>query len=146
MSAIDYWPTEEGCIVEGLVIICKCTAAVAENAPCKMGTPAAGVIAVTTAAALGDAILVGLKAGSASDYIPCAESGLMKMIANQTAAITAGEFVMNSAEGGIVHMIIPTLGSHKHGGGNSYVLGLAMQTSQGSKLADEIIVLLGKYM
>jgi hypothetical protein len=144
--AVDYWPTEEGCNVEGLVIICKCTAAVAENAPAKIGTPAVGVIAVTTAAAVGDGILVGLKAGSAGDYIPCAESGLMKMIVNQTAAITAGEFVMNSAEGGIVHCVIPTLGSHKHGGGSSYVLGLAMQTSQGSKLADEIIVLLGKYM
>jgi len=142
----DYWPSEEGIIVEGLTFFAKCTAAVAEAAPCKIGTPASGVIAVTTAAAVGDAILVGLKAGGAGEYIPVAESGLMKMTANQTAAITAGEFVMNSAEGGVIHCLIPAWNKHKHGGGASYILGLAMQTSQGSKLADEIIVLLGKYM
>lgn len=141
----DFWPSEKGLIVEGLTIgFFYCTAAVAEGAPCKMGTPASGRIAVTTAAAFGDAMLVALKAGGIGETIPCAESGVMKMTVAQAAAVTAGDFVMNSAEVGVK---IGQGGSNstllKLFGGDSYVLGMALQTSAAA--SDEILVLLGKY-
>jgi len=141
----DFWPSEEGVIVEGLSIgYFYCTAAVAEGAPCKMGTVSSGVIAVTTAAAFGDGMLVALKAAGVNETVPCVESGVMKMIAIDDSAVTAGDFVMNSAETGVKGgMGTANSTALKLFGGSSYVLGMALQTSAAS--GDEILVLLGKY-
>ena len=144
--ATDWWPSEEGIIVEGLTFFGYCEAAIAEGAPCKVGaTTTAGRLQITTATGLGDAQLVALKKGAQYDTIPVAESGLMKMINDQDANISAGEFVMNSVEGGVATGESVT-NSTKLAlfGGTSYVLGMSLQTTTAKH--DEIIVLLGKYL
>jgi len=108
-----------------------------------MGTVGASLIAVTTATGFGDAMLVALKAAGAGERVPCCESGVMKMIAIYDGAVTAGEFVMNSAETGVKCGEDPTTTNLKLFGGSSYVLGMALQTSAAT--GDEILVLLGKY-
>ena len=143
MAVVDFWPSEEGLIVPGLDIgFMTATAAVAEGAPAKMGTPSAGVIAVTTAAAIGDAWCVALKAIGAGAMGPVCLTGIMKMTSAQTAAITAGEFVMNSSEAGVIHETSTTIAGLVLFGGSSYVLGLALQTTTVKN--DEILIWIGK--
>jgi len=142
----DYWPDEEGLIVAGLDIgFATATAAVAEGAPCKVGTSAASVVAVTTGAALGDGVAVALKAIAAGAIGPICLTGVMKMTSAQTAAINNGEFVMSSAEGGVVHQTVEWGGTTtglKLFGGASYILGMALQSS--AVKGDEILVWIGK--
>lgn len=142
----DYWPDEEGLIVHGIDIgFATAVAAIAEGAPCKVGTSASGAVSVTTAAGIGDAVAVALKAIGAGAVGPIAYSGVMKMTAAQTAAINIGEFVMNSSEGGVIHQTVAWGGTAtglKLFGGASYVLGMALQASAAKE--DEILVLLGK--
>lgn len=149
MSATDYWPSEEGMIVEGLVFFAEAYTGktIAENAPTVISaTTPAGQIYVETANGIGDAMFVALKAADPGDQLPIAESGLMKMTDAQTAAIASGEFVMNSHEDGVIHPTVPAGGEDqlKVFGGASYILGMAMQDSTTVK-GSEIIVLLGKY-
>lgn len=148
MAATDYWPSEEGMIVEGLTFFAEAYTGktIAENAPCVVSaTTPAGQIYVETANGIGDAMFVALKAADGGDMLPIAESGLMKMTDAQTAALTEGQFVMNSHEDGVIRVAITTLAELKCGGGNSYILGMTMQDSTAVK-GSEIIVLLGKYL
>jgi hypothetical protein len=143
--ATDYWPSEKGLIVPGFEIgFCYCDGTIAEGQCVKMGTPGAGKFAVTTAAASGDGIGVALKVGGAAKYIPVCFYGVCKMDAYSSTAITAGDFVINSAESGV--LTFPDdksgIGNLKLLGGNSYVLGMALQTSAAD--GDNILVLVGK--
>jgi len=145
--ATDWYPDEEREIVQGFNIgFCYCDAAVAEGAAVKKGTSASGRVAVTTAAAVGDGIGVALKAGSAGSYIPVCTYGLIKMTCANATAITIGDFVMNSAESGVIggaHVNAKGTSTNvKLFGGSSYVLGMALQTS--TAISDEILVLVGK--
>jgi len=143
--ATDYWPSEKGLIVPGFEIgFCYCNGTIAEGQCVKMGTPASGRFAVNTAAASGDGIGVALKAGESTAYIPVCFYGVCKMDAYSSTAITAGDFVINSAEAGV--LTLPDdksgIGNLKLYGGNSYVLGMALQTSAAD--GDNILVLVGK--
>jgi len=142
----DYWPDEEGLIVHGLDIgFAYADAAVAEGAAVKFGTSASGRVAITTAAGIGDGFAVALKAIGAGEYGPIALTGVMKMTAAQTAAINIGEFVMNSAEGGVIHQTVDHTGTStglKLFGGASYVFGVALQASAAK--GDEILIFVGR--
>ena len=63
----DYWPSEEGAIVEGgLVLNCYADGAISEGSSVKWGTAAANRLPVAATAAFGDACGVALKAASAA--------------------------------------------------------------------------------
>jgi len=72
------------------------------------------------------------------------ESGVMKMIIIDDSAVSAGSFVMNSAETGVkLGDCAKGVSTLKKFAGSSYILGMALQTSAAS--GDECLVLLGKY-
>lgn len=135
----DYYPDEEGSIVDGLICgFCYADAAVGEGQIVKWGTSASGRVAVTSGAAAGDGIGVALKAASgAGVYIPVAFSGIVKMTTAETLAI--GELVISASSLAIVGI----------GGSNTLTINSATQKILGCTMqacvapADELLVLLG---
>ena len=135
----DYYPDEEGSIVDGFICgFCYADAAVGEGQIVKWGTSASGRVAVTSGAAVGDGIGVALKAASgAGVYIPVAFSGIVKMTTAETLAI--GELVISASSLAIVGI----------GGSNTLTINSATQKILGCTMqacvapADELLVLLG---
>lgn len=119
---------------------CYCTAGVTEGYAVKVGTHATGKIPVTVSAAVGDGIGITLKTGSAGDYVPVLFYGAIKM--DTSSNVTIGGIVMG-ASGGATVMAVGTgmTTNNKLFGGNSYALGMAMQTATSG---DEIVILVGK--
>jgi len=140
MVAVDYWPDEEGSIVDGLICgFCYADAAIAEGNIVKWGTSAAGRVAVTPSAAVGDGIGVALKAASgAGAYVPVAFSGIVKMTTAETLAI--GELVICSNSIAIVGMGDST--TITINSATQKILGCTMQAGL-SDDGDELLVLLG---
>ena len=101
----DYWPSEEGAIVEGgLVLNCYADGAIGEGSCVKWGTTGASKLPVAATAAFGDACGVALKAaGAAGDIIPVCFHGLVKMMLGETLAI--GDAVISSGTTGKVYGI-----------------------------------------
>ena len=142
--ATDYWPDEDSNpIVAGLDIgFFQASGTVTEGRPVKLGTGVAGAIKCQNGSALGDSIGVALKSGSTGDYIPVAITGVLKLTADGSSTnITTGDMVMSNASGKVIGGTFTTA-SMKTFGGNSYVLGMALQPSTAD--GDEILVLLGK--
>jgi predicted RecA/RadA family phage recombinase len=145
--ATDWWPSQEGRIVEGLTINCIAEGAITEGHAVKWGTSTSGQITVAVAVALGDGFGVALKAaGAAGDAVPVMILGIFKCtIDNGNVFGTQGEFVMNSGGGGITDTDgagTYTAESCVKFGGSSYVLGMLLQTATAD--ADEVAVLIGK--
>ena len=142
----DLWSSEEREIVPGLKVgFAYADAAVAEGYGCKIGTTVANRFAVTTAAAVADALYVELKAIAASSYGPVALSGIVKVVTCNSDNITQGLLVQNSAEAGISGIatgVYTMQAKWALFGGSSHILGQALQaaTNQG----DEILVAIGR--
>lgn len=144
MVGIDYWPQEEGYIVEGSpVMMCRSTAAIGEMSCVKLGTTAIGVIQVTASAAAGDSIGVALRAATAGEQmIPVAFAGIVKMIVGGTLALQAPCISQGVDTAEVVDTGDSTaimLGDN----GTQRILGLTLHA--GVTLADEILVLLGRW-
>lgn len=143
---VDYWSSEEREIVPGLKVgFAYADAAVAEGYGCKVGTTAANRFAVTTAAGIGDALYVALKAIGASSYGPVALSGIVKMIMCNSVNIAQGALVINSAEAGISGLateLIIHQSFYALFGGSCHILGQALQG--GTTQNDEILVAIGR--
>ena len=107
MVTIDWYPDEEGSIVDGLICgFCYADGAIAEGNIVKWGTTAAGRVAVIVSAAVGDGIGVALKAASgAGVMVPVAFSGIVKMLVNETLVI--GDLVLNPVS--YTHLTLPTI-------------------------------------
>lgn len=144
MVGIDYWPQEEGYIVDGEpVIMCETAADVAEMACVKLSSTKAGAIVVEHSAAAGDSLGVALRAAAAAgDVIPVAFGGIVKMIVGGTFAlgvpvisqgVDTAEVVDTGDSGDIM------LGDN----GTQRILGTALHA--GVTLTDEILVLLGRW-
>jgi len=144
--ATDYWPDQDGRISDGFTIgYCYADSTdITAGGYVKVGSPASGRVAVTVAAAVGDAIGVILKAPVVEgEHIPVLFYGVMKLTQSSVGdTTTVGEFVMNSANSGFVHMAVPLWSGLVLGGGASYILGMALQTTTAN--GDEILVLVGK--
>lgn len=144
--AVDKWSTEEGIIVEGLVIaFCEAGATLTEGRGVAWGTAAANKIVVTAPAGVGDSFGIALKAASAGDMVPVALSGVMKMVS--TGTFNVGEFVCGDAAGrakiGDAAANTGSLQLFKAAGSTgSYILGLAAQTA--TTEGDEVLIILGK--
>ena len=139
MVTVDWYPDEEGSIVDGLICgFCYADGALAEGNIVKWGTSAVGRVAVIVSAAVGDGIGVALKAASgAGAYVPVAFSGIVKMLVNETLAI--GDLVLN-----LDTISIGGIGDSNTLCINSFtqkILGCIMQASADDE--DEVLVLLG---
>ena len=135
----DYYPDEEGSIVDGLICgFCYADAAVGEGQIVTWGTSASGRVAVTPGAAIGDGIGVALKAASgAGAYIPVAFSGIVKMTTAETLAI--GALVISNSSLAVVGMGDST--TITINSATQKILGCTMQACVAP--ADELLVLLG---
>jgi hypothetical protein len=140
MVAVDYYPDEEGSIVDGLICgFCYADAAVDEGQIVKWGTSASGRVAVTSGAAVGDGIGVALKTASgAGAIIPVAFSGIVKMTTAETLAI--GELVISASSLAVVGVGAST--TITINSATQKILGCTMQAGL-SDDGDELLVLLG---
>jgi len=147
--ATDWWPTQEGRIVDGLTLNCIAEdSAIVEGSAVCFGTSTSGQITVDGASGLGDGWGVALKASAAAgDPVPILVFGLYKMTtSNGSGNPVQGEFVMNSTtiyvtsteDCGFTYDTLAAMDV----GGASYLLGMAMQTATAT--GDEIIIFVGK--
>jgi hypothetical protein len=143
MAKADYWPQEEGYIVEASpVMMCEASGAITEMECVKLSSTSAGKIVVEDAAAWGDSIGVALRAVSDGQMVPVAFAGIVKMLADATLAL--GQQVCNSAAGSNKIIDTPTSVNIKLGdNGTAYVLGITLQEAADDE--DEILVLLGRW-
>jgi len=138
--AVDYWPDEEGSIVDGFICgFCYADGAIGEGRIVKWGTSASGRVAVAASTAVGDGIGVCLKdAGAAGAIVPVAFSGIVKLTAGETLSI--GNLIVNLSSIYIAGMGASTtlfLNSH-----TQHVLGCTMQAGADDD-GDELLCLLG---
>jgi hypothetical protein len=136
----DYWPSEEGAIVEGgLVVNCYCDNAITEGAIVKFGTTGANKIAVDANAAAGTGVGVALKAGAQYDIIPVMFHGIVKIVLNET--LTIGQPVQASATSNQVigtEEATSVLLRINAAAGTCYILGHLLQ---GGNADDEVLML-----
>ena len=142
MAGTDYWPQEEGYIVEGAtVMMCVTGGTITEMACVQISGTTAGQITVAHSAAYGDAVGVALRACSVTgQMIPVAFDGVVKMLADATLA--AQQIVM--AAGSDTSKVIdgPASNSLYLNGGSAWVMGMALQAAADDE--DQILVLLGR--
>lgn len=143
MAAADYWPQEEGYIVEAApVVMCVASGTINEMECVKLSSTTAGQITVEDAAAWGDSIGVALRAVTTGQSVPVAFAGVVKMLADATLAL--GQQVCNSANGDNKIIDTPTSANIKLGdNGTAYVLGITLQEAADDE--DEILILLGRW-
>lgn len=139
MVTVDWYPDEEGSIVDGLICgFCYADGAIAEGNIVKWGTSASGRVAVIVSAAIGDGIGVALKAASgAGAYVPVAFSGIVKMLVNETLAI--GDLVISNNTVTIVG--VGASNTLCINSATQKILGCLMQAAADDE--DEVLVLLG---
>jgi hypothetical protein len=147
----DYYPQEEGAIFDAnsYILPCRPDGEITELSSVKMGTTVAGRISVLVSAAFGDGVGIALKASSGAGVpsrIPIIFYGVVKVTAGQDGTVvTSGTFVMNSittsfaAGDGVGTVAYDNL---VVGGGASYIMGLALQTTAAG--TDEFLMLVGK--
>ena len=141
----DYWPQEEGYIVEGNpVMMCVSASTIGENSCVYLSGTTAGQVTVAASAAWGDSIGVALRAVTVTgDMVPVAFGGIVKMIGDATIAL--GETVMSNGDDTSKVVDTTTSANMMLGdNGTAYVLGRALQASA-SEADDEILVLLGRH-
>lgn len=143
--ATDYWPQEEGYIVEGSpVMMCKTAGTIVEMATVEINVGTAGHVLVDHGSAKGDAIGVALRACTVTgEYIPVAFGGIVKMLADSTI-IVQQPVLSNGDDSSKVIGFDNALnvGSNDlyFNAGTAWLLGLALQA--GITDGDEILVLL----
>jgi len=146
MAVVDWWPSQEGRIADGLTLNCIAEGVIVEGSAVKFGTSTSGQITVAAAAALGDGWGIAIRAtAAAGDPVPVLAYGLYKMTRSDTGASTQGKYVVNSTT---IYYAVPsavtsaTLPLYVIGGGSSYILGMIMQTDVTT--ADEAVIFIGK--
>ena len=142
--ATDYWPQEEGYIVEGAsVMMCLSdVSTITEMACVKIENTAAGSVSVDHSDAWGDAIGVALRACTVTgQMIPVAFDGIVKLLADAT--LTAQQIVCSA--GSDTSKIIDAPASNNlilGDTGTAWVLGVTLQAAADDE--DQILVLLGR--
>ena len=144
--ATDFWPQEEGYIVEGSPnMMCLASGAIAEFACVKLSATATGVVTVAASAAAGDSIGVALRSAADGQMLPVCFEGICKMIADAT--ITLGQSVQSY--GANTAAVVDSGGSEDHVGygdtaGTKKLLGTALHASADQN-DDEILVWVGRW-
>ena len=143
MAAADYWPQEEGYIVEGATVVqCVTAGTITEMACVKISGTTAGQITVDHSAAWGDAIGVALRACTVTgQMIPVAFDGVVKLLADATLA--AQQLVCSAGSDTSKIIDAPTSVNLMLGdNGTAWVLGVSLQAAADDE--DQILVLLGR--
>jgi len=137
--AVDWYPGEEGSIVDGLICgFCYADAACNANEFVKYGTTRADYVAVTPSTAVGDAVGMALKAASgAGAIIPVAFSGIVKVTITET--LTIGNLVINASSVSVVGMGAST--TLYINSATQHILGCILQGGDDGN--DEVLCLLG---
>lgn len=147
----DYYPQEEGAVFDAnsYILPCRPDDTTSEMSSVKVGTTVAGRISVTVSAAFGDGIGIALKAATgagAPSRIPVLFYGIVKVTAGQSGTVvTSGTFCTNSIT--TTYACGDGFGLSQYstlvvGGGASYVMGMALQTTAAG--TDEFLMLVGK--
>lgn len=138
--ATDYWPQEEGYIVEGSpVMMCKTAGTITEMACVLIQAGGAGYVQVDHSAAAGDSVGVALRACTVTgQMIPVAFGGIVKMLADSSIAVmepvqSAGSDTAKVVDGPASNVLFIN-------NSNKSILGIALQA--GVTDGDEILVLL----
>ena len=143
--ATDFWPQEEGYIVEGApVMMCYAAAAVGENSCVKLSATTAGRVDVAASAAAGDSLGVALRATSGGQMIPVAFAGIVKMIGDATLALGAPIISAGSDTAKIVDSGQSTDIMLGDDAGTQRILGTTLHESADQE-DDEILVILGRW-
>ena len=146
--ATDYWPQEEGYIVEGSpVMMCQTAGTISEMACVEINTGAAGYVLVDHGSAAvngGDAIGVCLRACTVTgQMVPVAFGGIVKLLANSTIAVQQHVISNGTDDAKVIRpAVAESIGSNDlyFNGGSAWLLGMALQA--GITHGDEILVLL----
>ena len=143
--AVDYWPQEEGYIVEGSpVMMCQTAGTITEMACVEINAGGSGYVLVDHGAAMGDAIGVALRACTVTgQMIPVAFGGVVKMLADSTIICQQPLLSNGSDDAKVVRMnAAANVGSDDlyFNEGYAWILGMALQA--GITDGDEILVLL----
>lgn len=142
----DYWPHNEGVVVDGFSIAMgRAQAAIEAFETVHMHTTAVNyAIQVAPASAAGDGYAVALKAAEADDIIPIMYLGIVKMQA--ATAMNEDDYVSNAA-GGTQVQVIATMTAGElvayralNYTGTAFRLG---KTLNGATTDDDILVLVG---
>ena len=141
--ATDYWPQEEGYIVEGSpVVMCKTAGTIGEMSCIEINAGGSGYVLVDHGSSKADAIGVALRACTATgQMIPVAFGGVVKMLADST--IVVQEPVCSNGDDTskvIGAMAFCTSDDLYFNEGTAWLLGYALQA--GVTDGDEILVLL----
>jgi hypothetical protein len=139
----DYYPDEEGVLVDGLSIgWAQCSTAISAMGPVALDTATSGNIVVKAGTISLDCQGVAMRAGASSDYIPILLYGVAKFLLGGTCVV--GSPVGAGTTAGYV-LRIPTYTDAQnlllHGlnyTGTIEILGKALQ---GGTTGDEILVL-----
>ena len=143
MGNIDYWPSEEGYIVEGSpVMMCVAGGTITENACVKCSATTVGQVTVTESTTWGECIAVALRAASTGEIVPVAFEGIVKMLSDATLAL--GQHVASSAAGANKLIDTPTSANIRLGtNGTSWVMGTLLQAA--ATEADEVLLWIGRW-
>ena len=145
----DFWPQSEGAVFDSgsYILPCYPEAAISEMSSIKINaSTTAGRIDVAASTAIGDGLGIALKEATGAgvpERIPVLFYGAVKCTHSGTpASFAMGQFIWNSITTTV--SVPPTLifGSLIVGGGDRYILGMALQS--GAATGDEVLVLVGK--
>ena len=140
--ATDYWPQEEGYIVEGSpVMMCQTAGTIGEMSTVEINAGGAGYVLVDHGAAKGDTIGVALRACTVTgQMIPVAFGGVVKLLADSTIAVQ--QPVIGNGDDTAKVIRSAHFGSDDlyFNEGTAWILGMALQA--GITDGDEILVLL----
>jgi hypothetical protein len=141
--ATDWWPQEEGYIVEGTpVVMCYAGAHISEMSCVVLDAATAGRVCVAHSAGAGDSLGVALRAASAGQMVPVAFGGIVKLIAN--AAIGLGVLVQSLGSDTPNITVTGNSVSVQIGDqAGTRVLGTSLQEATAG--SDEILVCLGMW-
>jgi len=143
--ATDWYPSQEGRIVDGVTLNCIAETAVAEGDCVKFGTSTSGQITVVPATAHGDAFGIAIRAAGVGIPVPVLVYGLYKCtVSTVAAAVEQGHACMNYTNAYIsdVDDLAVVEAVSIAFSGACIILGMIMQTSTAS--GDEVLVLVGK--
>ena len=146
VAVTDYWPQEEGYIVEGSpVMMCVSTSAITENACVRLTATTVGQVSVGIGVAAGDCIGVALRSCDSGQVVPVAFRGIVKMLADATIVI--GTHVQSSTNNLAAVVDTPGAVNIIQGtdvAGTVHVFGTALQGGINDQ-EDEILILIGRH-
>ena len=146
VAVTDYWPQEEGYIVEGApVMMCVSTSDITENACVRLTATTIGQVSVGIGVEAGDCIGVALRSCESGQVVPVAFKGIVKVLAD--ASLALGLHVQSSTNNLAAVVDAPGAVNIMQGtdvAGTVHIFGTALQEGV-NDCEDEILILLGRH-